>query len=75
VCNGLLLRADMHVLFDLGLVTISGDHRVVVSERLKGRAPLVEGLHGAPAHLGSKRGVIVSSASIGFHSLEVFDRV
>jgi len=33
--NGLLLRADIHRLFDLGYVTIGDDHRFVVSHRLK----------------------------------------
>lgn len=33
--NGLLLRTDIHRLFDLGYVTISGDHRFEVSHRLK----------------------------------------
>lgn len=33
--NGLLLRTDIHRLFDLGYVTVSGDHRFEVSRRLK----------------------------------------
>ena len=33
--NGLLLRTDVHKLFDLGYVTIDPDHRFVVSRRLK----------------------------------------
>ena len=33
--NGLLLRTDIHRLFDLGYVTVSGDHRFEVSTRLK----------------------------------------
>ncbi|QJU60432.1 hypothetical protein HL653_03635 [Sphingomonas sp. AP4-R1] len=36
VCNGLLLRADLHTLFDLGLITIDGSLRVVVDLRLVG---------------------------------------
>ncbi len=34
VQNGLLLRADIHTLFDLGLITLSADLRVVLSPRL-----------------------------------------
>jgi len=34
VANGLLLRADIHRLFDAGYVTITPDHRFVVSRRL-----------------------------------------
>jgi len=33
--NGLLLRTDIHRLFDLGYVTVSSDHRFEVSHRLK----------------------------------------
>ena len=35
VSNGLLLRTDIHKLFDLGYVTVSGDGRFEVSRRLK----------------------------------------
>lgn len=35
VSNGLLLRTDVHRLFDLGYVTIDEKHRFVVSKRLK----------------------------------------
>jgi len=33
--NGLLLRADLHLLFDRGLLTITDDYRVEVSQRIK----------------------------------------
>lgn len=33
--NGLLLRSDFHKLFDNGLVTVTPDHTIVVSERIK----------------------------------------
>lgn len=35
VSNGLALRADLHRLFDRGYVTITGDHRLRVSGRLR----------------------------------------
>jgi putative restriction endonuclease len=35
VPNGLLLRRDVHSLFDRGYVTISPDHRFIVSRRIK----------------------------------------
>lgn len=35
VRNGLLLRSDLHRLFDRGYVTVTPDHRVEVSQRLK----------------------------------------
>jgi putative restriction endonuclease len=33
--NGLLLRADFHKLFDRGLVTVTPEHRVVISGRIR----------------------------------------
>lgn len=36
ITNGLLLRADIHTLFDLGLLSIDGRCRVLVSDRLAG---------------------------------------
>lgn len=33
--NGLLLRSDFHKLFDIGLVTVTPEHRVLVSRRIK----------------------------------------
>jgi putative restriction endonuclease len=35
VANGILLRADLHRLFDKGYVTVTPDHRLEVSSRLK----------------------------------------
>lgn len=51
VDNGLLLRADLHQLFDAGYVTVTTDHRIEVSRRIKeefdnGDAYLA--LHGTP---------------------------
>ncbi len=35
ISNGLLLRSDMHKLFDAGYITITNDHKVEVSKRIK----------------------------------------
>ena len=35
VNNGLLLRSDLHKLFDLGYITVTADFRVEVSKRIK----------------------------------------
>jgi putative restriction endonuclease len=35
VNNGLLLRSDLHRLFDLGYVTVTTDYHVEVSKRIK----------------------------------------
>jgi putative restriction endonuclease len=33
--NGLLLRSDIHKLFDSGYITITNDHRIEVSKKIK----------------------------------------
>jgi putative restriction endonuclease len=35
VCNGLLLRSDLHILFDRGYVTVTPDLRVQISKRIR----------------------------------------
>ena len=35
VNNGLLLRSDLHTLFDRGYITVTPDHRVLVSQRIR----------------------------------------
>ncbi len=35
VCNGLLLRADLHEIFDDGYITISPDYHIEVSKKIK----------------------------------------
>ena len=35
ISNGLLLRSDLHKLFDSGYVTVTPQHRVEVSSRIK----------------------------------------
>lgn len=35
VSNGLLLRSDLHILFDRGYVTVTPDYRIEVSRRIK----------------------------------------
>jgi len=37
VVNGVLLRADMHKLFDSGLISISPDHKILVSSQIEGQ--------------------------------------
>ena len=36
VRNGLLLRADIHTLFDLGLISVTPDYRLTIATRLAG---------------------------------------
>lgn len=72
VRNGLLLRADIHLLFDLGLLTLTPDLQVQVSKKLKGRDPTIECLHGTKAVLKSDLGVQPSPEAIVFHRAEIF---
>lgn len=57
--NGLLLRTDIHRLFDLGYVTVSDDHRFEVSHRLK--ADFDNGRHYYELH-----GAAVRSPQLGY---------
>ena len=71
VRNGLLRRADVHLLFDLGLLTLDADLRIQVSSKLQGRDPSVESLHGTKAFLKSST-VEPSPDALDFHREEIF---
>ncbi|MFG5120488.1 HNH endonuclease [Methylorubrum sp. POS3] len=71
LANGLLLRTDIHRLFDLGYVTVSPDHRFEVSTRLK--ADFDNGrhyydLHGTSVRL--PRGSVPSPDALRWHREE-----
>jgi putative restriction endonuclease len=74
--NGLLLRSDLHTLFDTGYITIDpADRRIVVSGRI--REEFENGkeyyqLHGKPIHLPLEPGLIPSAANLEFHAYSVF---
>ena len=54
VSNGLLLRSDIHVLFDSYLLSINPDtHLIYCSKRFRNTEPYA-GLHKRPANLPSK---------------------
>jgi len=72
VANGLLLRADIHVLFDLGLLTLTDEPQIVVSRKLLGRNPTIDALHGATPHLRNTHGVSPSGDALRFHGRFVF---
>jgi putative restriction endonuclease len=59
--NGLLLRTDIHKLFDLGYVAIDEDHRFVVSGRLK--ADFDNGKHYYDLHGTTLRSPTLASAA------------
>ena len=75
VNNGILLRSDIHKLFDAGYVTISSDHHFEVSKRIKeefenGRDYYA--MHGKLLHLPSERGSRPGSEFIAWHNENVY---
>src|SRR5262249_7019744 len=73
VCNGLLLRADMHVLFDLGLITLTPDLRIRVSSKLQGRDAAIEILDGQMASIAMPAGIRPAASALECHMREVFE--
>ncbi len=77
VSNGLLLRTDIHRLFDRGYVTVTPDHRFVVSKRLKeewenGRIYYAH--HGKPIALPDSAADRPDPALLRWHNEQVFER-
>ncbi len=75
LCNGLLLRADIHKLFDKGYVTITPDYLFKVSGRLEeewnnGRAYYKR--QGAPIRVPEQREDQPSKTMLEWHNQEVF---
>ena len=65
VNNGLLLRADIHTLFDLGLLTIADDLSVIVSNKLAD--PVYQALHGKRITLPTEENARPSLDAIRWH--------
>lgn len=75
VRNGLLLRADLHRLFDQGYLTVTPDHRLEVSRRLRedyhnGRSYYP--LHGAGLRVPSRVGERPALEYVQWHNEHVF---
>jgi putative restriction endonuclease len=75
VPNGLLLRRDIHSLFDRGSVTISQDHRFVVSRRIKeefenGRHYYA--MHGSPIAVPDHVGLRPRAELLSWHNEQKF---
>ena len=75
VANGILFRADLHRLFDKGYVTVTPDHRLEVSQRLKadysnGRSyyPLSGQALGLPTHAKDRP----AAEFLGWHNENVY---
>lgn len=76
--NGLLLRSDFHKLFDIGMVTVSPDRQVLVSNRIKEQwfnGKVYYRLHGqALAVLPKDPGDHPRSDLLAWHNDNVFER-
>lgn len=75
VANGLVLRTDLHRLFDRGYVTVDDDSRFVVSRRLRedfdnGRSYYE--LHGRTLHVPAPAWHRPSAAALEWHRGQVF---
>lgn len=71
--NGLLLRADIHTLFDLGMITVDAySYEVRVSNKLSGTA--YEALHGDKILLPDSTGLFPSVESLEEHN-KLFDEI
>ncbi len=65
VQNGLLLRADIHTLFDIGLISVGKDHRLLVSTRLQGTE--YEALAGKELMLPTSKSDYPSELALEWH--------
>jgi len=75
VDNGLVLRTDLHRLFDKGYVTVDEDRRFVVGRRLKeefenGRSYYA--LQGQPLHLPEQPASHPSAGALAWHREQLF---
>jgi hypothetical protein len=71
LANGLLLRADIHTLFDLGLVSIDPDtFRVRISESLK--QSMYEELEGRLIHLSKTQSERLDKEALEFHYRNIY---
>jgi len=73
--NGILLRSDLHTLFDRGYVTVTRDYRVEVSKRI--REEFQNGreyyeLHGSRIRKPDREDRVVNPENIEWHNEHVF---
>ncbi len=77
VANGLLLRADIHRLFDAGYVTVTPEHRFVVSRRLAdewANGRMYYAMDGREIALPSRKTDRPDPALLRWHNDTVFNR-
>ncbi len=79
VSNGMLLRSDLHILFDRGYMTVTPDYRVEVSKRIREE---FENGRAYYAHHGQVLAVLPSASAdrpgrefLRWHNERVFERI
>ena len=75
VTNGLLVRRDVHSLFDRGYVTVSPDYRIEISRRIKedfDNGQQYYQLHGAPINLPDQPVLRPGRDALEWHNLNRF---
>ena len=73
--NGILLRSDIHKLFDTGYVTVTTDHHFEVSRRIReefDNGEYYEAFHGNRIHVPQNRRFRPSSEFLTWHNDKVF---
>jgi putative restriction endonuclease len=73
--NGILLRQDIHTLFDRGYLTVTPEYRVEVSRRIKeefDNGKEYYAIHGQPIHLPEAASLKPSQKSLIWHNETVF---
>ncbi len=75
ISNGLLLRRDLHSLFDAGYVTVTPEQRLEVSRRIReefenGRAYYA--LHGGLVQIPSRKELRPAREALAWHNENVF---
>jgi putative restriction endonuclease len=76
--NGILLRQDVHTLFDRGYLTVTTDYRVEISNRIKeefDNGKEYYALHGAEIHLPAPRQLRPSREHLLWHNEQMFPTV
>ena len=76
ISNGLLLRADLHTLFDRGLITVTPEHHIEVSQQIRatyGNGREYYALHGKSLQvIPQARAEQPSSQFLDWHNSQVF---
>ena len=72
VQNGLCLRADIHALFDEGLIALNPDYSIIVSERVTAASKEYRKLNGRSLRLPSDPNLHPSKAAIDYHRANIF---